>query len=104
MATIQRCAKAEDFKWLTDLIPYGKRNGIPLNLLEKLTGRDKVRLKYDILAARISGQLICSGNTGYFFAADEGELLEYIRKREKYLQTADDAMKHFRLAVVKPIE
>ena len=83
------------FHVLTELIPVGKREAISMTDLSKLTGLPSSDVRLLILNARKHDVLICSGDEGYYFPKDNDELIEYVRRRRKYIRTAKVALKPF---------
>ncbi|MBQ6173471.1 MAG: hypothetical protein IJK28_02480 [Clostridia bacterium] len=87
--------KAKPFEFLINLIPPGRAEAIPMKTLSKLLDCPSSDVRESILNARKVGVLICSGDDGYYFPADDGELKEYVNRRRKYIRTAEFALKHF---------
>ena len=86
---------SKEFFFLTELIPIGKREAVSMTDLSKLIGLPSSEVRQMILNARTIGVLICSGDEGYYFPKDDDELKEYVRRRRKYIRTANVALKPF---------
>ncbi len=83
------------FQFLIDLIPEGKQDAISMKALSKLVELPSSDVRQMILNARKVGILICSGDEGYYFPADDNELKEYRNRRRKYIKTATIALQPF---------
>lgn len=87
--------QAKCYQWLIDLIPDGKGDAVSMSDLSKLTDLSSSDVRQQVLNARKVGVLICSGEKGYYFPADEGELKDYVFGRRKYIKTAEIALRAF---------
>ena len=66
-----------------------------MTALAKLTGLSSPDVRQMVLNARTEGLLVCSCDEGYYFPKNEGELTDYIRRRRKYIRTAQIALQPF---------
>lgn len=80
---------------MLEMIPTGKQDAVSMTNLSKMLKLPSSDVRLLILKARIKGVLICSGDAGYYFPENEGELKEYANRRRKYIRTANDALKPF---------
>ena len=72
--------KSIDF---TPVLPIGKNNAISAKQLQtRLHVRSAREVRECIAAARLTGQLICSGNTGYYRPATLAEVNEFVLRLE----------------------
>ena len=84
------------YEWLVDLIPTGKDEAISMKMLSRITGYPTADIRQYVLNARRLGILICSGEQGYYFPKDLGELQEFIHRRDQYIKTACVALHAFK--------
>lgn len=86
---------AEEYAELLGLLPIGRGNAISKANLCALLGMDEQDLKDWILAARIAGCFIISGQKGYWLPEDAADIRGYVIKRNIVIQTAKKAIKAF---------
>lgn len=68
---------------IADLLPHGAENGVPLRLLENLTGWDGRTIRRQIERERRAGALIISDNQhGYFLTDDPAEAQRFARSMQ----------------------
>ncbi len=69
---------------IAGLLPIGKKNAIPSQVLVELVGCGSVRELQNLIAAeRKAGAVICSSTTGgYYLPANHGEMAEFCRTLE----------------------
>lgn len=65
---------------ISNLIPTGADDGLPMCDLSNVTGLTERDVRKCIEQLRRSGEVICSGVTGYYRPADVFELREYINR------------------------
>ena len=65
------------YKKLIELIPKGEENAIPMHTLAVMTGNEDRDIRRLVLQARCDGELICSSNHGYYYPANDSELIDY---------------------------
>lgn len=80
---------------VSDFLLTGKNNGISMTDLAHITNVPERIIRKEILQARIAGELIVSGDKGYYLAADEEELREYIISRKAAIKTSSKALQPF---------
>ena len=56
-------------------------------------------VRFEILQARINGELICSCEQGYFLPESVDDIREYVISRKAFLKTAGKALKPFVKAI-----
>lgn len=89
-------------------LPIGKKDAInAARLREKIGVKSDRELRQCVEAARLEGQLICSGNAGYYIPANREEIREYINRIEAQassmfaiLQTARAALNDSNLLLI----
>jgi len=79
---------------IAELLLSGRRNALPLQHLEAVTGLDGRVVRRMIEAERRSGTPICSDNvTGYYLAANEAERAAFVAsmrsRANEILRTAE---------------
>ena len=77
-----------DLNELYQHIHVGKENAIPVSQLSAKIGYNDRIVHEIIFQARLEGQHICSNNKGYFYPANDQELIEFVNgttKRAKHL-------------------
>lgn len=81
-------------------LPVGKKNAInAARLREKIGVKSERELRQCVEAARLSGQLICSGNAGYYIPATREEVREYINRIEAQASSMFAILKTARTAM-----
>lgn len=80
---------------ISDFILTGKDQAISLSDLAAVVSIPEREVKKEILQARLSGELILSGERGYYLPSDPDELREYVIKRKAYIKTASKALRPF---------
>ena len=66
-----------------EYLPVGKENAISAERLRARIGvKNDREVRQCVGAARLSGQLICSGNAGYYIPATREEVREYVNRIE----------------------
>ena len=101
MTIIPDTEKARSYTFLTDAIPYGKKDAVSMRELSHRLQKEESKLRDLVTMARIDGILLCSGNEGYYFPDNEDELQDYITKRRAYIKTARAAFEAFERANCK---
>lgn len=83
-----------EFKKISDFIPIGRVNAIPMKKLSKRRGVDPRALRLLIQREREQGAPICSDweRGGYFIPANESEALVYYRQQKHRIKTARAAL------------
>ena len=74
----------------------GAENARHKSELIRLTGMKDRELRKTIEFLRRQGIVIISGNSGYYFPADEAELSEYVRKEEHRARSVFYTLHHAR--------
>ena len=89
---------------IRDLLPIGKKNAIPSQVLVELVGCGSVReLQHLIAAERKAGAVICSSTTGgYFLPANRRETAEFCKALEKRAKNTFIAIQSARRALEIP--
>ena len=81
---------------ISDLLPHGQANAVPLRLLVSMTGFDGRRIRLMIARERMEGVPIVSDNSnGYFIAENQLEREAFcrsMRHRAKEIMMAADAV------------
>ena len=80
---------------ITDFLSIGKDKALPLMDLCAKTNLSERAVQKEILDARIRGELIISGDEGYYFPADLDELKDYVIRRKATIKTTAAALKPF---------
>lgn len=81
---------------ITDYIPYGRANAIFNDDLAVQLNTDKRTARAKVLAARISGEPICStcdGRSGYYLPTDANEARIYLRQQRARIKSARAALR-----------
>ena len=81
---------------ISELLPAGERNAVPLRHLVQLTGMNSRDLRRQIETERRRGLPICANNrTGYFIAENDEERRRFVqsmRSRAKEIETTAAAI------------
>ena len=81
---------------ISELLPAGERNAVPLRHLVQLTGMNSRGLRRQIETERWRGLPICANNrTGYFIAENDEERRRFVqsmRSRAKEIETTAAAI------------
>lgn len=76
-----------NLKEISNMIPTGADDGLPMSDLSNITGLTERDIRKCIEQLRRSGEVICSGVTGYYRPADVFELREYINRMTARAET-----------------
>lgn len=76
-----------DLREISNMIPTGSDYGLPMTDLSNITGLSERDVRKCIEQLRRSGEVICSGVTGYYRPADVFELREYITRMTARAET-----------------
>lgn len=89
---------------ISGLLPIGKKNAIPSQVLVELVGCGSVReLQHLIAAERKAGAVICSSTTGgYFLPANHRETAEFCKALESRAKNTFIAIQSARRALEIP--
>ena len=81
---------------LTELIPTGKANAIPMKILAELLDVNERTLRQLVQKAREQGAPICSecegSNSGYYMPADPQEAESYFKQQHSRIKSARAAL------------
>lgn len=88
-----------DLNDLRQHIHVGKENAIPVSQLSVKLGFSNRIIHEIIFQARLEGQHICSNNKGYFYPANNDELIEFVNGMTKRAKHQFMAIKEMRKAV-----
>ncbi|MGN0680139.1 MAG: hypothetical protein ACI4JS_10790, partial [Oscillospiraceae bacterium] len=80
---------------LTELIPTGRNNAIPMKDVATLLNISERAVRVLVQKAREHGAPICSdweNRGGYFYPADTYEAMEYFRQQKSRIKTARAAL------------
>ena len=78
----------------SDILPTGKNKAISAEQLKnKIKATDTREVRAHIAAARLSGQLICSGNAGYYQPANKAEIKEFVERMESQAKSTFAVLK-----------
>lgn len=80
---------------ISDFLLTGKDNGISMTDLAHIANVPERIIRKEILQARIAGELIVSGDQGYYLAADDDEVREYVISRKAAIKTSSKALQPF---------
>lgn len=72
-----------EWGWLIELLPHGRENGISMHDLSNLINTDDRTTRKIIWQAKADGEVIASGDTGYFVPVSLDELREFVRRVAK---------------------
>ena len=82
------------------ILRKGKSNGISAGRLKYwIHAKNTREVRIHINRARISGQLICSGNTGYYLPENAKEIEEFIKREENTARSIFATLKTARKAL-----
>ena len=84
---------------IADFLLTGKRNAISMTDLAHVVNIPERSVRFEILQARINGELICSCEQGYFLPESVDDIREYVISRKAFLKTAGKALKPFVKAI-----
>ena len=74
--------EAEPYRRILSAIGEGQENAVHLSELIRISGITDRELRKTIEYIRRQGIVILSGNSGYYFPADEAELKAFVRREE----------------------
>ena len=84
---------------IADFLLTGKKNAISMADLAHVANIPERSVRFEILQARINGELICSCEQGYFLPESVDDIREYVISRKAFLKTAGKALKPFVKAI-----
>ena len=84
---------------ITDFLLVGRKNATSMTDLAHIADIPERSLRFEILQARIAGELICSCDQDYFLPESVDDIREYVISRKAYLKTANKALKPFIKAI-----
>lgn len=85
---------------IIEFIPIGIENAIQQEELEKRTGHKKRENRAAIFEARRRGVPICSGDAGYWIAANKEEAMIYYRAQMSRILTGFEALKAIKRFII----
>ena len=74
--------ETEPYSLILSAIGEGQENAVHLSELIRISGMTDRELRKTIEYLRRQGIVILSGNSGYYFPADEAELKAFVRREE----------------------
>ena len=74
--------ETEPYRRILSAIGEGQENAVHLSELIRISGMTDRELRKTIEYIRRQGIVIISGNSGYYFPADEAELKAFVRREE----------------------
>ena len=77
----------DEWKWLTDSIPTGRRDAISMGHLARVHNLSGRKMRLAIERARRAGILICSCDNGYFMPETLEEIQEHARRMGERIKT-----------------
>ena len=77
----------KNWKWLTDTIPTGHRDAVSMYHLAMMHNLSERKMRLAVENARRDGNLICSGDKGYFMPETVTEIKEYVKRTSARLRT-----------------
>ena len=80
---------------ISDFLSVGKDHALPLMDLSARTQLSERAVQKEILESRLRGELIISGDDGYYLPSDLDELREYVIRKRAYIKTASAALRPF---------
>lgn len=80
---------------ISDFLLTGRKNAISMADLSHVADIPERSVRFEILQARIAGELICSCEQGYFLPETVDDIREYVISRKAYIKTAGKALKPF---------
>ncbi len=81
---------------ITDFIPYGRKNAVPMATLAAILNTDKRTVRALVLSARMHGAPICStcgDHGGYYLPRTVGEAQLYLRQQTARIKSARAALR-----------
>ena len=76
-----------DWEWLTDSIPTGRRDAISMRHLARVHNLSCRKMRLAIEQARRAGILVCSCEDGYFMPETLDEIKEHARRMGERVKT-----------------
>ncbi len=64
-------------------LKQGRENAVHMPTLAKQLGVSERRLRQLVFDAKLSGIIICSDNSGYYFPKNDSEIKDYERRQRK---------------------
>lgn len=85
---------------IEDFILEGRTNGISQAEIARIANIPERAVRREVDEARINrGQLIIGDENGYYFPADETDLIDYVRRRRASIKTSRKALYPFMKAI-----
>ena len=85
----------EGWTWLTETIPTGERDAVPMNYLAALHHLSERKMRLTVERARRSGILICSSDKGYFMPETQEEIRDYAHRTKARIRTSGQCLAPF---------
>ena len=89
------------YKKLIELIPKGEENAVSMSALARLLGVEERDIRRLVLQARCDGELICSSNHGYYYPANDAELIDYYTSLSARFRSTQKVLAVVELAVAE---
>lgn len=83
------------FTWLTETIPTGERDAVPMGYLAALHHLSDRKMRQQVEQARKSGILICSSDSGYFMPETMEDVKEYAKRTKARIRTGGQCLAPF---------
>lgn len=80
---------------ISDFLSVGRENALSLQALAFKAQLSERAVQKEILESRIKGELIVSGDEGYFLPSCPDELREYVIRKKAAIKTSVTALKPF---------
>ena len=86
---------------ISDFLSIGRENALPLMDLSVKANLSERAVQREILESRLRGELIISGDEGYYLPSELDDLREYVIRRKASIKTASAALRPFLKALRK---
>ena len=80
---------------IKDFLSIGRENALPLQDLACKANLSERAVQKEILESRLRGDLIISGDDGYFLPSGSEELREYVIRKKSAIRTSAAALRPF---------
>lgn len=91
--------KTDQLPKIMDFIPEGRENAVSMWSLSLALRTDERTVRKMVHDARISGQIICSDEYGYYQPVCEEDLIKWLHRTESALKSKSKALQSARTAL-----
>lgn len=85
----------DGWTWLTETIPEGEQEAVPMSYLASLHHISERKMRKEVEGARRCGILICSSDRGYFMPETLKEIRDYTQRTKARIRTGGQCLAPF---------